>query len=73
MPQDLRGRDHNVGVGRKTNQTSLPSNCVWGCASSGPGYGGGPGAPGINEFQGQLGIQLCQKHPFSLASESSVW
>lgn len=29
--------------------------------------------PWINELQGQLGIQLCQKHPLNQASESSVW
>ena len=29
--------------------------------------------PWFNELQGQLGIQLCQKHPLNQASESSVW
>lgn len=28
--------------------------------------------PWINEFQGQLGIQLCQKHPLTQAHESCV-
>lgn len=29
--------------------------------------------PWINEVQGQVGIQLCQKRPLNQASESSVW
>lgn len=73
VPQNLRGKDHNGGERRKTNKTSLPSNCVWGRAQSGPGRVEAKEPPWINELQGQLGIQLCQKHPLNQASESSVW
>ena len=72
--QGLRGKDHKEGERRKANKSSLPNSCVWGQAQSGPGFRvEAKEPPWINELQGQLGIQLCQKHPLTRSSEPCVW
>ena len=66
--QGLRGKDHKEGGRRKASNSSLPNGCVWGQAQSGPGFRvEAKEPPWINELQGQLGIQLCQKHPLARA------
>lgn len=71
-PQDPRGKDDSKGGGRKTNRTSLPSDCFRGYASSGLVMMEAKEPPWINEFQGQLGTRLCQRRPLSPAGESSL-
>lgn len=69
VPRACVGRTtRREGGRRKASNSSLPNGCVWGQAQSGPGFRlEAKEPPWINELQGQLGIQLCQKHPLARA------
>ena len=70
---DQSGKD-TWGRKDETNKAPLPSSCLGARPRQAlVRMDGAKDSPRVNEFQGQLGIQLCQKRPLNQAGESSVW